>query len=299
MNNRIRKAVFPVAGLGTRNLPATKSVPKEMLPIIDKPIIQYAVEEALSAGIKEMVFIVSPHKSCIKQHFDKSFELEKILEEKKKTKELSSIRSILPHDANCSYVIQEEALGLGHAILCAKPFVKDEPVAVILSDDIIPPEDTLLSDMISLYNELKSPILALQKVPMGEIHRYGVIDGVKESEGVYKVNNLVEKPSKDNAPSDLAIIGRYILTPDIFEVLDKAKPGKGGEIQLTDAIYTLLQSRPVYGFVFEGKRYDAGDKLGYLKATIDFAIKNPDLSGEFKTYLVNVANRMSVAKTSK
>ncbi|MBS1238667.1 MAG: UTP-glucose-phosphate uridylyltransferase [Deltaproteobacteria bacterium] len=200
---------------------------------------------------------------------------------------------------NIAYIRQGYALGLGHAILCAKPFVKDEPFAVILSDDIIPPEDTLLLDMISLYKELKSPILALQQVPMTEIHRYGVIDGVKEREGVYRVNNLIEKPNQENAPSDLAIIGRYILTPDIFDVLAKAKPGKGGEIQLTDAICALLKSRPVYGFLFEGKRYDAGDKLGYLKATIDFAIKNPELSGEFKRHILKVAKEISVDKLSK
>jgi UTP--glucose-1-phosphate uridylyltransferase len=200
---------------------------------------------------------------------------------------------------NIAYIRQGYALGLGHAILCAKPFVKEEPFAVILSDDIIPPEDTLLLDMISLYNELQSPILALQQVPMTEIHRYGVIDGIKMREGVYKVNNLIEKPSQENAPSDLAIIGRYILTPDIFDVLGEARPGKGGEIQLTDAICALLKSRPVYGFLFKGKRYDAGDKLGYLKATIDFAIKNPELSGEFKLYLLNVANTIRTDKLSK
>jgi len=294
MPESIKKAIFPAAGLGTRFLPATKASPKEMLPIVDKPMIQYGIEEAIACDINEFLIITGKHKRTIEDHFDCAFELEDNLKKSGKHKLLEEINRL--SNINIAYIRQGYALGLGHAILCAKPFVKEEPFAVILSDDIIPPEDTLLRDMITLFKKLKSPILALQKVPMAEIHRYGVIDGVRESEGVYRVNNLVEKPSQEKAPSDLAIIGRYILTPDIFEVLANAKPGKGGEIQLTDAIRTLLKSRTVYGFLFEGKRYDAGDKLGYLKATIDFAIRNPELSGEFKKHILNVAKKISSDK---
>jgi UTP--glucose-1-phosphate uridylyltransferase len=297
MDESIKKAIFPVAGLGTRFLPATKASPKEMLPIVDKPMIQYGIEEATACGINEFLIVTGKHKRNIEDHFDCAFELEDNLKKSGKHKLLEEINRL--SNINIAYIRQGYALGLGHAILCAKPFVKDEPFAVILSDDIIPPEDTLLHDMIALFKKLKSPILALQKVPMTEIHRYGVIDGIKEREGVYKVNNLIEKPSQEKAPSDLAIIGRYILTPDIFDVLEKVKPGKGGEIQLTDAISTLLKSRPVYGFLFEGKRYDAGDKLGYLKATIDFAIRNPELSTEFKRHILAVAKRLSTDKLSK
>ncbi|MDH4230584.1 MAG: UTP--glucose-1-phosphate uridylyltransferase GalU [Nitrospirota bacterium] len=294
MSETIKKAIFPAAGLGTRFLPATKASPKEMLPIVDKPMIQYGVEEAISCGINEFLIITGKHKRSIEDHFDCAFELEDNLKKSGKQQLLEEIKRL--NQTNIAYIRQGYALGLGHAILCAKPFVKEEPFAVILSDDIIPPEDTLLRDMMLIYGKLKSPILALQQVSMSEIHRYGVIDGVREGDGVYRVNNLVEKPTRESAPSDLAIIGRYILTPDIFDVLAKAEPGKGGEIQLTDAIGTLLQSRPVYGFLYKGKRYDAGDKLGYLKATVDFAIKNPDLSGEFKSYLLAVAKKIGNGK---
>ena len=290
MTKFIKKAIFPAAGLGTRFLPATKASPKEMLPIVDKPMIQYGVEEAIACGINEFIIITGKHKRNIEDHFDCAFELEDSLKKSGKQKLLEEINRL--SNINIAYIRQGYALGLGHAILCAKPFVKDEPFAVILSDDIISPEDTLLNDMIALYKKFKSPILALQQVPMTEIHRYGVIDGVQETDGVYKVNNLIEKPNYETAPSDLAIIGRYILTPDIFDVLENAKPGKGGEIQLTDAICTLLQSRPVYGFLFKGKRYDAGDKLGYLKATVDFALKNHDLAEEFKAYVLKISKEL-------
>jgi UTP--glucose-1-phosphate uridylyltransferase len=297
MSDSIKKAIFPAAGLGTRFLPATKASPKEMLPIVDKPMIQYGVEEAIACDINEFLIITGKHKRNIEDHFDCAFELEDNLKKSGKHKLLEEVNRL--SNINIAYIRQGYALGLGHAILCAKPFVQDEPFAVILSDDIIPSEDTLLRDMISLYRKMRSPILALQRVPMADIHRYGVIDGDMERDGVYRVNNLIEKPTQDKAPSDLAIIGRYILTPDIFDVLEKAKPGKGGEIQLTDAIGTLLKSRPVYGFLFTGKRYDAGDKLGYLKATIDFAIKNPELSGEFKKHLLGVAKKISTDKLSR
>src|SRR4030042_4321479 len=227
MKKLITKAILPAGGLGTRFLPATKPSPKEMLPIVDKPMIQYAVEEAQACGIEEFIIITGKNKRAIEDHFDSAFKLEESLKKSGKKGLLEEINRL--NHLNFAYIRQGHALGLGHAILCAKPFVKDEAFVVILSDDIIPPEDTLLKDMISLYKKLKSPILALQQVPMTEIHRYGVIDGVKEREGVYRVNNLIEKPSQENAPSDIAIIGREILTPDIFDVLAKAKPRKGGE----------------------------------------------------------------------
>ncbi|MEW6109421.1 MAG: UTP--glucose-1-phosphate uridylyltransferase GalU [Nitrospirota bacterium] len=286
----IKKAIFPAAGLGTRFLPATKASPKEMMPIVDKPMIQYGVEEALSCSIHEFVIITGKHKRSIEDHFDYAFELEDKLKKSGKEKLLDEINRL--NNFNIAYIRQGYALGLGHAILCAKPFVKEEPFAVILSDDIIPPEETLLNDMIKLYNKLNAPVLALQKAPYSEIHRYGVIDGAKEWDGVYRIKNLVEKPNAEDAPSDLAIIGRYILTPDIFTILEKSQPGKGGEIQLTDAIRNLLKKRPVYGFLFNGKRYDAGDKLGYLKATVDLALKNPELSKQFKSYILEISKSL-------
>ncbi len=290
MSGLIRKAIFPAAGLGTRFLPATKASPKEMLPIVDKPMIQYGIEEVISCSIKEIVIITGKHKRSIEDHFDYAFELEDKLKKSGKKKLIEEINRL--SKINIAYIRQGYALGLGHAISCARPFVKEEPFAVILSDDIILPEDTLLADMVNLYRELKSPILALEKVPVSEIHRYGVIDGVEERRGVYRINDLVEKPSAEDAPSDLAIIGRYILTPDIFGLLERAKPGKGGEIQLTDAIRKLLHTRPVYGYLFRGKRYDAGDKLGFLKATVDFALRNPELSEQFSAYLLDVSKKL-------
>jgi len=286
----IRKAIFPAAGLGTRFLPATKASPKEMLPIVDKPMIQYGIEEALACNIHEVVIITGKNKRAIEDHFDYAFELEQKLKKSGKKKLIEEINRL--SRVKFAYIRQGYALGLGHAIFCARPFVKDEPFAVILSDDIIDPEDTLLKEMVKLYRELQSPILALQRVPSPEIHRYGVIDGIEERRGVFRISNLVEKPPADSAPSDLAIIGRYILTPDIFDVLEKSKPGKGGEIQLTDAIGKLLKKRPVYGFLFEGRRYDAGDKLGYLKATVDLALKNEELSESFKSYILQVAKKL-------
>jgi UTP--glucose-1-phosphate uridylyltransferase len=286
----IRKAIFPAAGLGTRFLPATKASPKEMLPIVDKPMIQYGIEEVISCNIKEIVIITGKHKRSIEDHFDYAFELENKLKRSGKKKLIEEINRL--SKINLAYIRQGYALGLGHAISCARPFVQDESFVVVLSDDIILPEDTLLADMLKIYKEVRSPVLALEKVPVSEIHRYGVIDGVEEGKGVYRINDLVEKPSAEDAPSDLAIIGRYILTPDIFGILEKARPGKGGEIQLTDAIRKLLHTRPVYGYLFKGKRYDAGDKLGFLKATVDFALRNPELSGPFSDYLLNVTKKL-------
>lgn len=293
MSDNVKKAIFPAAGLGTRFLPATKASPKEMLPIVDKPMIQYGIEEALACKIEEFIIITGKHKRSIEDHFDYAFELEEKLKKSGKEKLLKEINRL--SQIKLGYIRQGYALGLGHAILCAKPFVKDEPFAVILSDDIIPPGETLLLDMIKLYRKLKSPVLALEKVPMQEVNRYGVISGTKERDSVFRINSLVEKPDPRQAPSNMAIIGRYILTPDIFDILEKAKPGKGGEIQLTDAINVLLQKRPVYGYLFRGTRYDAGDKLGYLKATVDFALENSDLSKAFRKYLLDVTKNLKRA----
>lgn len=289
-SNTIRKAIFPAAGLGTRFLPATKASPKEMLPIVDKPMIQYGIEEVIACNIKEIVIITGKHKRSIEDHFDYAFELEDKLKKSGKKKLIEEINRL--SKIKIAYIRQGYALGLGHAISCAQPFVNEEPFAVVLSDDIIDPEDTLLRDMVRMYKKLESPILALERVPASEIHRYGVIGGIHEGGGVYRIDNLIEKPSAANAPSDLAIIGRYILTPDIFDILLKLKPGKGGEIQLTDAIFALMKRRPVYGFLFEGRRYDAGDKLGYLKATVDFALRNRELSAQFRSYILDVAKTL-------
>jgi len=290
MSDDIKKAIFPAAGLGTRFLPATKASPKEMLPIVDKPMIQYGIEEALACEIQEFIIITGKNKRSIEDHFDNAFELEEKLKKSGKVKLLAEINRL--NQIKLAYIRQGYALGLGHAILCAKPFVRDEPFAVILSDDIIPPDETLLLDMIKLFRKLKSPVLALEKVPMQEVNRYGVISGTKERESVFRIDSLVEKPDPKHAPSNMAIIGRYILTPDIFDILEKVKPGKGGEIQLTDAINLLLQKRPVYGYLFNGIRYDAGDKLGYLQATVAFALKNPDLSQAFRKYLFDVTKNI-------
>jgi UTP--glucose-1-phosphate uridylyltransferase len=290
MKGLIKKALLPAGGLGTRFLPATKASPKEMLPIVDKPMIQYAVEEAQACGIEDFIIITGKHKRAIEDHFDSAFKLEESLKKSGKKKLLEEINRL--SRLNFAYIRQREALGLGHAISCAKPFVRDEAFAVLLSDDIIDPRDHLLSDMIRLYKEFDAPILALEKVPRSEADKYGIVDGVKVRENVFRINNLVEKPQPASAPSDMAIIGRYILTSDIFDVLKNAAPGKGGEIQLTDALYGLLKKRQIYGFLFEGKRYDAGNKVGYLKATVDLALANPQVSEQFKRYLVEVAERI-------
>lgn len=286
MEKKIRKAIFPAAGLGTRFLPATKASPKEMLPIVDKPMIQYAIEEASACGIEEFIIITGKYKRAIEDHFDSAFELEENLKRSGKKGLLEEI-SRLNH-LNFAYIRQRAALGLGHAIYCAKPFVKDEPFAVLLSDDIIDPDYNLLQDMIKLYKKLNSPVIALQQVPVTDVNKYGIIKGMKEADNVYKIIDLVEKPEVKDAPSDLAIIGRYILTPDIFDILESASFGKGGEIQLTDSLHVLLKKRPIYGYLFKGKRYDAGDKVGYLKAIVDLALKNPQVSREFKEYLFEV-----------
>ena len=294
MNKKIKKAIFPAGGLGTRFLPATKASPKEMLPIVDKPMIQYAIEEVMACNIKEFIIITGKYKRSIEDHFDSAYELEENLRKLDKKKLLEKITRL--NHLNFAYIRQKAALGLGHAILCVKPFVKDEPFAVLLSDDVIEPEETLLKDMIKLYEKLECPILALEEVPMTDIHKYGVIEGTDFGNGLYKINNLIEKPSKEKAPSNLAIIGRYILTPEIFSILEKLPPGRGGEIQLTDALRELLKKQTIYGYLFKGKRYDAGDKLGYLKATVNFALKNAEVSEAFGKYLLDIAHMLKNKK---
>ncbi len=292
MERKIKKAILPAAGLGTRFLPATKASPKEMLPIVDKPMIQYAVEEAISCGIEEIIIITGKNKRAIEDHFDSAYELEEKLKVSGKDKLLEEINK-LSH-ISFAYIRQRVALGLGHAILCAKPFVRDEPFAVILSDDIIDPDYLLLKDMIAVYEEMDCPVIALEEVPNAEVNKYGIIGGTLEGE-VYRIHNLVEKPKVGEAPSNLAIIGRYILTPDIFRILEKQKAGAGGEIQLTDALRQLLKKRSIYGYCIKGTRYDAGDKVGFLKATVDLALKNPEVSGPFREYLLERVKKIGSA----
>jgi len=290
MPNRVRKAVFPAAGLGTRFLPATKAVPKEMLPLVDKPIIQYGVEEALAAGCDQIIVITGRGKSAIEDHFDISYELETELEERGKKELLEQVRKISDM-INIAYVRQKTAMGLGHAVLMARELVGDQPFGVILPDDIIDARVPCLKQMIDVYNETGSSILATQEVEGKAISAYGVLDATatgKHDGRLYKVKNMVEKPKPEDAPSNLAIIGRYVLTPRIFEMLEATEPGKGGELQLTDGIKALLKHEKVYGYTFEGKRHDTGDKLGMLKATVEFGLKREDLGEEFRQYLKSV-----------
>ena len=290
MTKRVRKAVFPAAGLGTRFLPATKAQPKEMLPIVDKPIIQYGVEEAMASGCDQIIIITGRGKSAIEDHFDVSYELEKMLEERHKTDLLAIVRQISDM-IHVAYVRQKEALGLGHAVLMARELVGDEPFAVLLADDVIDAPVPCLKQMIEVFEQTQSSVLAAQVVEGPAISQYGVLDaspvsGDKRFAGrLFEVKSLVEKPKLEDAPSKLAVIGRYILTPAIFETLDKTPLGAGGELQLTDGLRMLLQREKIYGYTFEGKRHDAGDKLGFLKATVEFALKRPELGPEFRRYL--------------
>lgn len=290
MPAKIRKAVFPVAGMGTRFLPATKANPKEMLPIVDKPLIQYAAEEAVSAGITELIFVTGRNKRSIPDHFDKAYELEHELEERGKTKLLEEVRSILPSGVTCVYLRQAEALGLGHAVLCAEPIVGDEPFAVILADDMIAPKNgtTGLGEMVEVYNYHGCSVLGSERVPEDQTQKYGVVAAEASGDRLWHVNGIVEKPAPEDAPSNIAVVGRYILTPHIFSKLAKTPRGAGGEIQLTDAIAQLLTKERVLAYEFEGKRYDCGDKLGYLVATVEYALKHPELSDGFAEYLRNL-----------
>ncbi len=293
MTPRVRKAVFPAAGLGTRFLPATKAQPKEMLPLVDKPLIQYGVEEAMHSGIQNIIIVTGRGKSSIEDHFDVSFELEQLLESKNKTEMLSMVRSISDM-IDVSYVRQKEALGLGHAILRAKELVGNEPFAAVLSDDIISSEIPCIRQLLDIYEFYGASVLALMEVPKDQISAYGVVDAELVADNgrenrLYRIRNMVEKPKAEEAPSNLAIIGRYILTPEIFKCVEAIEPGRGGEIQLTDALKYMLRSRPIYGLKFEGTRYDAGDKLGFLKATVEFALDRHDLGQPFREYLKGLA----------
>jgi UTP--glucose-1-phosphate uridylyltransferase len=286
MGQKVRKAVFPAAGLGTRFLPATKAQPKEMLPLVDKPIIQYVIEEAVAAGLTNIIIVTGRGKNAIEDHFDTSYELENMLERRGNTDLLEQVRAI-SNMITVSYVRQGETLGLGHAVLMARDLVGDEPFAVMLGDDIIDNAVPCMKQMVEVFERFGDPVIAVYQVPRDEISAYGVIDGVPDREDgrVYRIRDLVEKPAAEDAPSDLAIIGRYILTPDIFEALERTPRDGAGEIQLTNGIRALKDRRPLYGYRFEGVRHDAGNKLGFLKATVEFALKREDLGGEFRRYL--------------
>jgi UTP--glucose-1-phosphate uridylyltransferase len=289
MRKKVRKAVFPAAGMGTRFLPATKAQPKETLPLVDKPIIQYGVEEALESGIENIIVVTGRGKAAIEDHFDKSFELEHELEARGKTAELELVRSIsdLVH---MSYIRQKEPLGLGHAVGVTRELVADEPFAVVLADDVIKASTPCLKQLTNIHDYFGASVIAVMEVPKDKISAYGVVDAAPvefsgSTDRLFRVNNLVEKPDPEAAPSNLAIIGRYVLGPEIFDALDRTEPGRGGEIQLTDAIRNLIKSAPVYAYRFEGRRYDAGDKLGFLQATVEFALERSDLGGPFREYL--------------
>jgi UTP--glucose-1-phosphate uridylyltransferase len=283
---KVRKAVFPAAGLGTRFLPATKAQPKEMLPLVDKPIIQYVIEEAVASGLTSIIIVTGRGKNAIEDHFDVSAELERLLQERGKTELLEEVRAISSM-INVCYVRQGETLGLGHAVLMAKDLVGDEPFAVMLGDDIIDSAVPCMKQMVEVFEKHQGPVIAVHRVPREEISAYGVIDGLPEGDSgrVYRIRDMVEKPSVAEAPSDLAIIGRYVLTPDIFEALERTPRDAAGEIQLTNGLRALARKRPLYGYRFEGVRHDAGNKLGFLKATVEFALKREDLGGPFREYL--------------
>ncbi len=285
METRVTKAVFPVAGLGTRFLPATKASPKEMLPVVDKPLIQYAVEEAMAAGITEMIFVTGRSKRAIEDHFDKAYELEVELEAKNKQALLEVVRSIKPSHVECFYVRQPEALGLGHAVLCAEKLVGAAPFAVMLADDLLDGQPPVMKQMVDLYNHYNCSILGVEEIAPEQSKSYGVVDGREWDEGVIKVAGIVEKPDPEVAPSNLGVVGRYILTPRIFEHIRNLKPGAGGEFQLTDAIQSLLGQEQVLAYRYQGVRYDCGSKLGYLKAMVEFALKHPEVRDEFGSYL--------------
>lgn len=282
---QIHKAVFPVAGLGTRFLPATKASPKEMLPVVDKPLIQYAVEEALAAGITEMIFVTGRSKRAIEDHFDKSYEMEAELEAKNKTALLELVRSIKPSHVDFFYVRQPEALGLGHAVLCAEKLVAGQPFAVILADDLLDGPTPVMKQMVDIYDHYHSSVIGVEEIPPSETKSYGVVAGKEWDESLIKMSAIVEKPDPADAPSNLGVVGRYILRPRIFDHLKAIKPGAGGELQLTDGIEALLGDEQVLAYKYEGRRFDCGRKLGYLKATIEFALRHPEVRDEFEVYL--------------
>ncbi len=288
----IKKAVFPVAGMGTRFLPATKANPKEMLPVVDKPLIQYAAEEAVAAGIDTLIFVTGRNKRSIEDHFDTAYEMERELEAKGKEKMLEVLRSILPKHVNCVFIRQSQALGLGHAVLCAKPVVNNEPFAVILADDLINfSEQPCLSQMVDVFNYQHCSVLGTEVVPREDVSSYGIVDGTEVKPGLMEVNAIVEKPPVEDAPSNNAVVGRYILTPRIFELLETTERGAGGEIQLTDAIAALLSEQRVLSYNFDGIRFDCGSKLGYLKAQVEFALEHEEVGADFRNYLLDLAAR--------
>ena len=290
ISKKIRKAIIPAAGLGTRFLPATKAQPKEMLPIVDKPTIQYIIEEAIASGIEEILIITGRNKKCIEDHFDKSVELEMELEKNNKNELLELVQDIADM-VDIHYIRQKEPKGLGHAIRCAKTFVGNEPFAILLGDDIVyNDEKPCLKQLIECYDEYKTSILGVQTVEKESVSKYGIVDGILIEDRVCKVKGLVEKPSIEEAPSNTAILGRYIVTPKIFDILDNTKPGKGNEIQLTDALLELIKEEAMYAYNFEGKRYDVGDKLGFLEATVEYALRKPEIRDDFIKYLRGMEN---------
>ena len=288
---KVRKAIIPAAGLGTRFLPATKAQPKEMLPIVDKPTLQYIIEEAIESGIEEILIVTGRNKKSIEDHFDRSVELELELEQKGKTAMLEMVQDI-SNMVNIHYIRQKEPKGLGHAIHCAKSFIGDEPFAVLLGDDIVDAETPCLKQMIDAYDEYKTTVLGVQEVARENVDKYGIPDVKHIEDRVYKVKDMVEKPSIEEAPSNIAILGRYIITPEIFNILENQAPGKGGEIQLTDALQTLATKEAIYAYNFEGRRYDVGDKLGFLEATVDFALKRPELRDDFIEFLKTKSDKI-------
>jgi UTP--glucose-1-phosphate uridylyltransferase len=282
---KVTKAVFPVAGLGTRFLPATKASPKEMMPIVDKPLIQYAVEEAVAAGITDMIFVTGRSKRAIEDHFDKAYELETELEVRGKTQTLEFVRNILPKNINCIYIRQAEALGLGHAVLCAKPVVGDEPFAVLLADDLLDGEPPVMRQMVDVFGYYHCSVLGAQDVPRADTKSYGIVASRPLADRVEQVSAIVEKPNPEDAPSTLAVVGRYVLTPRIFHHLENVRPGSGGEIQLTDGIASLMSEQQVLAYRYEGVRYDCGSKLGYLKATVELGVRHAEIGAAFADYL--------------
>lgn len=291
---KIRKAVFPVAGLGTRFLPATKAMPKEMLPVVDKPLIQYAVEEAFAAGIEQIIFVTGRGKGALEDHFDRSKSLEDTLAAKGKDFLLKQSAAMVPEEGRIVYTRQNEPLGLGHAIWCAKDIVGDEPFAVLLADDLILSKTPVLSQMVQQFERLRASMVAVIEVEKSETDKYGIIDAQKDINNVLRINDLVEKPAPENAPSNLAIIGRYILTPKIFDILENKETGAGGEIQITDAMSTLLKSQPIFGYRFDGERFDCGDKAGFQKANIAFALESPDLREELLPFIHTICQQNSL-----
>ncbi len=289
MRQKITKAVFPVAGMGSRFLPATKATAKEMLPVVDKPLIQYAVEEAVAAGITDMVFITGRNKRAIEDHFDKAYELEATLEAQGKTALLEVVQSVVPKHVNCIYIRQAEPLGLGHAVLCAKPVIQDEPFAVILADDLIDGQPPIVKQMVDVFSKHQCSILGVQEVPRAHTKQYGIVSSTNLEKDIERVHGIVEKPKPEVAPSTLAVVGRYILTPRIFHHLENIQPGAGGEIQLTDGIAELMKDEQLLAYRFDGTRYDCGSKLGYLQAQVAFGLKHEELRRDFAAYLKTVS----------